>query len=236
MFRSFASVLARSRVVWFAFAWNAATPALAQDTVDIGTIKDSDIVVVQRLLYPKDNRSELGVHLGAFAFDPFLFTPNVQLSFDKHFSETLGFSLMVGGGYGLKNGAYRELETPAYGKTPYAFRYLGSVLGGLEYAPIYAKANLDGARVVHFDMYGVARVGATFESSVLPQGGFSPSPTVSLGLGTRVFSGPNMAVRLELRDDVLVQYRKLTDSWHVKQNVNFTLGISRLSAVKASTR
>jgi len=212
------------------------TSAFAQETVDIGTIKDSDIVVVQRLLYPKDDRSEIGIHLGAMAFDPFLFTPNLQFSFDRHFNERVGFSLMVGGGYGLKNGAFSELEEPAYGKTPYAFRYLGSLLAGFEYAPIYAKANLDGARVVHFDMYGVARAGLTLENSVIPGGGLSPSPTVSLGLGARVFSGRNMAVRLELRDDMLVQRRKLTESWHFKQNVNFTIGISRLSAVKASTR
>lgn len=212
------------------------TTALAQETVDIGTIADEDIVVVQRLLYPKDDRTELGAHLGVMPFDAYLLTPNIQLSFDKHFDEKLSFSVLAGGGYGLKNGTYRELSGEEFGVEPDAYRYLGSVLAGVAWSPIYAKMNVNADRIIHHDAYVVARAGVTFEASTIPEGGFFPSPTLSLGGGMRLWLGEKLALRMELRDDILVQRRKLTSSTHVKQNVSATLGITTFSAVKRRTR
>jgi len=206
-----------------------AQPAFSQDTVEIGVIRDEDVHVVQRMLYPKESRSELGLHVGVMPFDAYLWTPNLQLSYDNHFREQLGFSLIAGGGWGFKTGAYRELEAPSIGVAPYAFRYLGSLLGGLEWAPIYAKMNVDGARVIHFDVYGVARIGASVEQSVIPSGGIAVAPTVSPGLGMRLFLGERTALRVELRDDLLVEYRKITQSTEFKQNANVTVGLSTLS-------
>lgn len=213
-----------------------ATPvaAFAQETVDLGSINEQDIVVVQRLLYPKDGRTELGVHLGIMPFDAYLVTPNLQLSFDKHMGEKTSLSVALGGGWGFKNGTLRELETPAYGKTPDAYRYLGSALVGIGYAPIYAKMNLNGARVLHHDVYGVARVGVSFEQSIIE--GFFPSPTLSLGIGARAWTSENWSVRLELRDDLMIQRRAATESTHFKQNTNFTIGITRFSPVKTRGR
>ena len=79
-----------------------ASNANAQETVDIGVIKNSERRVVQKLLYPKEGRTELGVHLGVMPFDAYLVTPNLQFSFDMHLSESLSVSTIVGGGYGLK--------------------------------------------------------------------------------------------------------------------------------------
>ena len=206
-----------------------APPAFSQDTVEIGVIRDEDIHVVQRMLYPKEQRSELGLHLGVMPFDAYLWTPNVQLSYDNHFREQLGFSLIAGGGWGFKTGTYRELEAPSIGVAPYAFRYLGSLLGGLEWAPIYAKMNVDGARVIHFDVYGVARIGASVEQSVIPSGGIAIAPTLSPGVGMRLFLGERTALRVELRDDLLIEYRKITQSTEFKQNANVTVGLTTLS-------
>ena len=209
-----------------------ASNANAQETVDIGVIKNSERRVVQKLLYPKEGRTELGVHLGVMPFDAYLVTPNLQFSFDMHLSESLSVSTIVGGGYGLKNATYAELESPTYGVAPDAYRYLSSILAGVQYAPIYAKMNLNGARVVHYDVYGTARGGITLEQSVIPSGGIAVAPTVSLGIGTRFFWGDKYAIRVELRDDCMIERRKLTASTHFKQNANITVGFTMLSPVK----
>jgi outer membrane beta-barrel protein len=214
--------------------WVLWTPglALAQDTVDIGVIRDEDITVVQKLIYPKDNRTEFGLHLGVMPFDAYLTTPNAQISFNSHFNEKVSLSFIGGGGWGFKTGTYKTLESPAFGVAPYAYRYLGSALIGLEWSPIYAKLNWQGGRVVHFDVYLAGRVGATLEQSVIPAGGWGIGPTASPGIGGRFFIGKSTAVRAELRDDLLFEYRELTSSWEFKQNANVTLGLVFLSGVK----
>lgn len=208
-----------------------APTARAQDPLELGVIRDDDIHVVQKLAYPKDDRTEFGVHLGVMPFDPYLTTPNLQLSFNKHFNELLSVSVVAGGGYGFKTGVYRTLESPTYGVAPYAYRYLASLLGGVEYAPIYAKMNVNGAKVFHFDIYGAARLGASMEQSVLPDDGLAFGPTLSPAVGTRVFIGRNTAFRTELRDDLLLERRAITESWNFKQNANVTVGFTFLSPV-----
>jgi outer membrane beta-barrel protein len=207
-------------------------PSQAQDTLEIGVIRNDDIHVVQRMLYPKANRSEFGLHVGLMPFDPYLTTPNLQVSYTKHIKERLGISVVAGGGYGLKTGAYRTLESPAFSVAPYAYRYLGSLLAGVEWAPIYAKMNVDGANIVHYDIYGAARLGVTAEQSVVPAGGFAVGPTLSPAIGSRLFLGERTTLRVEFRDDVLVERRKLTQSTHIKQNANVTVGMTWLSARK----
>ncbi len=211
-------------------------PAAAQDPVDIGVIRDSDVSVVQKLLYPKKDRNEMGVHLGVMPFHQLLTTPNLQLSFDLHRSETFSLGAVLGGGFGIKNAVYRELESPKYGVAVDSYRYLGSALVGAQWAPVYAKANYNGSRVFHYDVYGAARAGASFEQSVIPAGGFALAPTVSLGIGSRFFVGERAAVRVELRDDMLVEKRSLTGTTHFKQNVNLTVGYTLLSKMPERTR
>jgi outer membrane beta-barrel protein len=216
----------------FSLLLSASRTASAQETVDIGVIREEDITVVQKLLYPKDNRTEVAVHLGVMPFDAYLTTPNAQLSFSQHLSERAALTIIAGAGYGLKTPVYRKLESPAFGVAPYAYRYLGSVIGGIDYSPIYAKLNWNGARVMHFDVYIAKRAGVSVESSVIPTGGIAIAPTFSPAIGTRLFLGKATALRFELRDDLLIEYRQITQSVEFKQNANLTLGLSILSAVK----
>jgi len=206
--------------------------AVAQETVEIGVIRDEDITVVQRMLYPKVDRNEFGFHVGIMPFDPYLTTPNGQITFTRHLSNKLGFSAVAGGGYGLKTNVYKLLESPTFGVAPYAYRYLTAVLLGVEYAPIYAKMNLNGARVYHFDIYGTLRGGLTVEQSVLPDGDMAFGPTLSPGLGSRVFVGDNVALKVEFRDDILLERRAITQSSHIKQNANVSFGLTFLSKVE----
>ena len=206
--------------------------ASAQDMVDIGVLRNEDIAVVQNLLYPKQQRTEVGIHLGLMPFDAYLWTPNAQLTFNSHMQENMSLSLVAGGGYGLKTATYKEMESPTFGAAPYAYRYLGSVLGGMEWNPVYAKLNLDGAHVVHFDVYLAGRAGVTLSDSVIPlkQGGLEVSPTLSPALGSRLWVNEDTTFRVELRDDVVVQHRSVTDTWHIQQNMNVTAGMTFFSA------
>ena len=86
--------------------------ALAQETVDIGVLKDSDIQVVQKLLYSKSGKTELGLQLGYMPFDFATKTPNAQVSLTLHRSETLALDAVIGAGWGLTSRTYRELEGP----------------------------------------------------------------------------------------------------------------------------
>ena len=205
-----------------------APAAHASETIDLGVIQQEDVRVVQKLLYPKDGKTELGLHLGIMPFDAYVTSPNVQLSFNQHLSDTLSVSVMAGGGYSFKTSVYRRLESPAYGVAPYAYRYLGSVLGGVEWAPVYAKMNVSNT-IIHFDAYLAGRAGVTLESSVLPGGGTPIAPTLSPGVGLRLFLSKGSALRLELRDDLMLQARALTSSTAFKQNANVTLGYTLLT-------
>lgn len=206
--------------------------AAAQETVDLGTLRNEEIVVVQKLLYPKEDRTEFSFGLGAIVFDPYMIAPKVQLTGGKHLTENLEVEGQLGVGYGLGNGTYRELGTAAYGIKPEVYRYLGSATAGIAWAPIYAKMNFMGTRVIHHDLYFPLVVGATLERQAWAEKYMAVSPTLGIGIGTRIFQANGGAVRIELRDDLMVQNRKQTGVWAFKQNVGIVVGYSRMSEAK----
>ncbi len=205
--------------------------AAAQETIDVGVLKESEIAVVQNLLYPKKDQLELGAHAGWMPFDAFTTTPIMSLTGVKHQSETLAFEVALGGGYGLKNSAYRTLEGEAYKVAPDAYRYLGSLLVDAQFSPIYAKMNWLGNRVFHHDIYVLGGAGLTVEQAIMPDNDLAFGPTAGVGIGARVFLSEASALRIQIRDDILIQSReKTTDSRgvFVKQNVALTVGYVRL--------
>ena len=218
--------------------------AVAQDSVpppggpiDIGTVRDSDISVVQKLKYAKDGRSEFGLYAGVMPFDAYVFTPMAGLTFGQHTSEAWMWELVVGGGYGIKNGMYTTLEGPAYGAAPDAYRYLGSALITAQWAPIYAKMNWQGSAVIHHDVYLLGGAGATLEQALLPDNSMAVAPTVALGLGFRLFLTEKSALRIQLRDDIMYEKRtktELTQPYFIKQNVSVTVGYTILGKAKRS--
>ena len=205
--------------------------ALAQDTVDVGVIKTEDIHVVQKLLYPKAGRTELGLHLGWMPFDTYTTTPLASFTAGKHLSELWGVEVAVAGGYSLKNTTYKQLEGPAYGIAPDAYRFLGSAMVDAQWSPIYAKFNWRGNQIFHHDLYGLAGAGLTVEQAMMPDNSMAFAPTVGLGVGARVFTHKGNAVRVQIRDDLLLEKRvKTVDSkgTFLKQNVAVTVGWSML--------
>lgn len=206
--------------------------AQAQETIDLGVLKDSDITVVQKLLYPKDGRSEMGIHLGWMPFDAFTTTPIAALSYGSFLSETLGWEAELGGGYSLKNSNYKMLETPLYGVAPDAYRYLVSLTGGVTWAPIYAKMNVANITIIHYDIYGLAHVGAALEQAIIEDHSMAVAPSIGIGLGGRFFLSKDTALRVQIKDEFLLEHRKKTDDNHLKQNVGITVAYTLLSKVK----
>lgn len=213
----------------------APAAASAQDAVDVGVIRQSDVTVVQKLLYPKTDRMETSLALGWMPFDGFTTTPVVALGFTKHRSETLGFEGTIGGGWALKNGTYRELESAAYGISPDAYGHIAHLLVDAQWTPIYAKMNWQGERVFHHDVYFLGGPGAAVERAMQPDHTIAISPMLGVGVGARIYMKSGNAIRIQLRDDVLVQTRTKTEDTHpqfIKQNVGITVGISRFGEKK----
>jgi outer membrane beta-barrel protein len=209
-----------------------ASTALAAEPVDIGVLKNSDLRVVQKVLYTKEGRLELGAALGVLPFDMMTVAPKVALSGTLHPSETIALELQIGGGYGLKSGRYVELESPTVGVAYEAYRYLASVEADLQWSPIYAKMNLGNGTILHHDVYALIGIGGTLEQSVFPSGEITVAPTLPIGIGTRIFLSENLALRAELRDGLMAEYRAQSATWGFKQNVGITVGVSLFGAKK----
>ncbi len=201
--------------------------ALAQDTLDIGMLKNEHVTVVQKMLYEKEGALEFGGHLGWMPFDTYTSTPIIAATGGLHLSETLGAEVALSGGYSLKNTNYKLIEGPAYGLSPDAYRYWSSFTANALWTPVYAKLAWRGSRVLHHDFYGLAGIGGSVEQSMMPDGAMAISPTLALGVGARIFLKSGNTLRLQVRDELLREKRvKTVDSqaYFLKQNVALTVG------------
>ncbi len=205
------------------------TKDIAKDTLDIGVLKNSEVKVVQKMLYRKDGTLEMGAMLAVMPFDGYTIAPQVAFSGTKHVSDTVGVEVQVGGGYGFENAVYTELAGPTYGVAVEAYRYLASAEADVQYTLAYAKMNLGGKKVLHHDVYVLVGAGATLEQSLLPPGDLTISPTLPIGIGTRLFLSKTSLLRLELRDSMLFEYRSQSATWGFKSNVGIGVGLSILS-------
>ena len=205
--------------------------AHATETIDIGTLKNTEIKVVQKILYTKKGKSEYGVHLGLMPFDAYTITPKIDLTYGQHLSEELMWEGGLGLGYGLKNSTFSELEGPSYGITPDAYRYLSSVHATAQYSPIYAKMTWDGSNILHHDIYALGGAVLAVEQAFMADEAISIAPGVSIGLGARVFLPGGGVIRVQLRDDILFQGRPKTaavQGFYIKQNATLSVGYTLL--------
>ncbi len=201
--------------------------AQAQETIDVGALQNKDFKVVQKQLYDKKNLREVAVHGGVMPFDAFSVTPKIDVTYANYTSDTMAWEVAVGAGYGLKNSNYKQLEGPAYGIEPDVYRYLTSVIGDVQWAPIYAKMAMNGQNIFHYDVYGIGGGGLTVEQSFLPDKDLSFAPTVTMGIGSRIFLANGSTLRVQLRDDFLLQQRAKTvdkQGLYLKQNITLSVG------------
>lgn len=171
----------------------------AQETIDVGALQNSDFKVVQKQLYDKQNLREVAIHGGLMPFDAFSVTPKLDVTYANYTSDTMAWEVAVGAGYGLKNANYKQLEGPAYGIEPDVYRYLTSIIGDLQWAPIYAKMAMNGENIFHYDVYGIGGGGLTVEQSFLPDKDLSFAPTITAGIGSRIFLANGSTLRVQLR-------------------------------------
>lgn len=181
-----------------------AAAAFAADTIDIGVLKNSELKVVQKQLYTKESKIELGASIGA-VMDGFTIAPALTLGGAYHTSDAFAIELQLGGGYGLETGFTTLLEGPAYGVAVEANRYLASGELDVQYTPIYAKMNFFGKRVVHYDVYGLIGAGVMLEQSVLPSADISVAPAIPVGIGARFWMGTGSFIRVEVKDQVCIE-------------------------------
>lgn len=206
----------------------SASLALAADPVDVGVIKNSDIKVVQRVLYTKDGKLEIGAGLGVMPFDGLTTAPMLALSGTMFLSETAGLEVQVAGGYGIPTERWVWLES--FGVAVESYRYLSSVEADFQWSPIYAKMNLFGKKILHHEYYVLAGAGLTLEQSLIPNDEtdsypFALAPTVPIGLGTRVWIGDKLVIRAELRDNLMIERRTMSQTTAFKQNAAVTVGV-----------
>lgn len=227
--RSFVSSAASALVATAALT---ASPALAQDNpVDVGVIKKSDRSVVQKMLYQKEGSIEAGAFLGWMPFDTFTTTPLFGVSGAYHFSEEWGAELSIDGGLPLENYSYRVLSSEAYGISPDAYGHLLGISAHALWSPIYAKFSWRGKKVVHHDVYALGGAAMALEQALMPDASNAFSPGVTVGMGMRFYLNQKSTLRVQVKDDLLLQTREKTEesqSKFLKQNVAITVGYTRL--------
>jgi outer membrane beta-barrel protein len=203
----------------------------AQETLDLGVLDYSDLQVVQNQLYTKKGKSEMGVQGALMPFNPYTITPKVEFSYAQHMQENFGWEVAIGGGYSLKNGAFRTLESPSYAISPDAYRYLSSALAHVQYSPIYAKMTWNGKDVYHHDIFFIGGGGVTIEQAFLADNSIAVSPTLSLGIGSRIYNTKTSSFRVQFRDDLVLQGRAKTSDiqkLYFKHNLMLSFGYTIL--------
>ncbi len=211
--------------------------ALAADPVDLGVLKNSDLKVVQRRLYTQEDRLELGAHLALMPFDLITFTPALQITGGYHLSESVAIEGRVGGGYGFRTAFYNALEVD--GTLPEAYRYLASVDANFLWTPVYGKIAVFGKKIIHSDLYLSVGGGMTLQQALIPSDNLAdgngndpaaylitPSATFPIALGSHFFLSENAALRLELRDSLLIERRLQTETTWFRQGLQVSAGIS----------
>ena len=191
---------------------------------EVGVLRNRDVRVVQRRLYVKDGRKEIGPMLGYQPFDRYTLGLLAGARFGIHRSELIGFDISIMGGYGFGNLHYQEITGPVYTGgasgtrlATDAYRTLIGAQGGVEISPFYAKVAVNGRKIFHHEVY--FNVGASvWLANELGVGRFLPVFGPQFGVGLRVYATKNMMVLVELRDHVLFRVRPIGEPGQVVQN------------------
>lgn len=203
---------------------------------DLGVLENEEVKVVQENLYEKAGHLEIGAGVGLIPSDPWYRAGTFGLSGTYHLSEALGLELS---GHFALGRPTRQAETLAdFGGAAvdgYAPRALVSV--DALWTPIYAKLNLLGQVVLHYDIYLSGGAGIYLARRSLlegvdasgedPAGGSWNSPaSLNLGLGHRFFyraGSRAQSIRVDLRDHIFLAEDPGGDRWP-KHNLHLSAG------------
>lgn len=200
----------------------------------LGVLRHGELAAVQKPLYPTEGRLELGVGVGLIPNDAFVTGGMLALSATWHARPELGVELALGLGRGWETYASRTLQAQGVRVDAYSPVALASL--DAVWTPIYAKLNLLGRRVVHFDVAAVAGAGlflaerTIYNDTVAAEGArrYNLPASVNLGLLHRyylTFAQRPFAVRLEARDHLTLVPEGLAGPW-LKHDLLLSVGLS----------
>ena len=234
---SFKTTLASALIALIPGSLLAADPLPA---ADLGVLQDHEVQIVQDLLWEKAGTVEVGLHTGLLPADAFTVGLSAGLSAAYHLSEGLAVEVAA---HGIRSSASQEAETLAEFSNIQvdSFSPTAIVQANLQWSPIYAKLNLMGQAVVHYDIYFSGGAGAFLAERTLVAGaetadGETPIPdrnnaaSINFGTGQRFFFdmvGRSGVLRLEARDHLYRVDNPDGSAW-TKHNLHLTCGVGVL--------
>ena len=143
-------------------------------------------------------RHELDISVGVLPIDAFYVGLYAQVGYTAHFSDTLAWQIgRAAYNYAARTGLRENLERK-FGVLPTAFEEVQYFFGSdLIWTPFHGKLSVMNKAVLHGEAFLI--LGATLFKFT---NAFRPA--VNVGLGGRVVLTPNVSIRLDLTDNVVV--------------------------------
>jgi outer membrane beta-barrel protein len=161
-----------------------------------------EVAAIQNRAYRMGQELELGVSL--LPENAFFKGVAPELGYTIHFSDSYGLEIRGAYTVSFNTGLQSQLLQLGTQPTNNAFEETGVfVTGDFVWSPIYIKGTLGTHTVIHGE--GFLLVGGGAFEEVLPAGGlgnFYPAPNI--GAGFRIFLSKTFSVRLDVRDNVLI--------------------------------
>lgn len=200
----------------------------------LGVLTYRELAAVQKPLYSPQGMLEVGLQSAILPADVYVFSTSLGAQGTLHLNERLGLELNAQYSWGFETYASRTLREQGIrvdAWSPLTFVTLDAV-----YAPIYAKLNLMGQQILHFDVAVVGGAGLfvserTLYNDVNAADGaarFSQPVSLNAGLLHRYYVrilGHACAVRLDARDHLTLM-QTLDGAFWLKHNLLLGLGFS----------
>ncbi len=201
---------------------------------ELGVLADRDLAAVQRPIFSTSGKLEVTVQAVTIPTDPYVLSVHGSAIGTWYFTERLAIEALVGFGNGRETDQSTRLQALGIRVDTYTPRFISSV--NVQWTPIYAKLNLLGVRIVHFDTSLTAGAGAfvarrTIYNDVEPTPDaerFNNPASIDVGINQRYFlraAGQMLALRIDARDYLYVQ-QTLEATRVVKHNWYFGAGLS----------
>jgi outer membrane beta-barrel protein len=190
--------------------------AAEQDVDDTGKVE-----AIQNRLYRMGQ--EIEVSIGFLPADAFYKGIAPEGSYTLHFSDLIAWEI-VRFGYSLNFDTNLKTQLQNLGAQPTAFPETQLfVTSSIIWSPMYFKATFFNSSVSHGEFYGLLG-GGTFRQVTGQTGTFVPS--VDIGVGGRMFLSQVVSLRLEVRENLLIQSNSQTSVIDINLGLSFNIGAS----------
>lgn len=208
---------------------------------NLGVLQNRELAAVQKPLFGTQNKLELSLHSGLLPIDPYVLGAIYGAQGTLHLDERLGLELALEAGTGWDTYASKALREQGIRVDAYFPRAVATL--GAVYTPVYAKLNLLGKQVVHFDVALTAGAGMFLAERTLYNDTESAEDarrysfplSVHLGILERYYLTlfqQQWAIRLDARDH-LTWITNLDGTGWLKHNLAFGVGVSWFMPLKA---